>query len=128
MSGANRATKMITPTMPSPTSAPGFRRNRRSTSRLRTVEGAASASGAASAPAMTFASVIASASVIANARIDQRVADVDEQVDDHEHDDDEQDPALQHGVVARADGVVDPRPDPAPGEHGLGEDRPRQQQ
>src|SRR4051794_17798417 len=110
MSGANTATSTMRPTMPSPTSAPGLRRSRRSTSRLRTVVGATSAS------------------VIADARVDQRVADVDQQVDDHEHDDDEQDPALQDGVVAGADGVVDPRPDPAPGEHGLGEDRPRQQQ
>ncbi len=56
-------------------------------------------------------------------RVDDRVRDVDEQVDEHEHDRDEEDAALEHRVVAVEDRVLQPRPDARPGEDRLGEHR-----
>ena len=58
----------------------------------------------------------------------KRVRDVDDQVDEHEHERDEEDPALQHGVVSRLDRLDEPGADPGPGKHGLGQHRTREQQ
>ena len=56
------------------------------------------------------------------------VRDVDEQVHEHDDDRDEQDPALDHRVVAVLDRLLQPRPDPGIREHRLGQDRAREQQ
>ena len=45
-------------------------------------------------------------------RVDERVRDVDEQVDEHEDDRDEEDPALEHRVVAVEDRLDEPQPMP----------------
>src|SRR5690606_34070195 len=53
--------------------------------------------------------------------------EVDEQVDDREHDGHEQHAALDDGVIARRDRVVHPAADAGPAEHGLGEQGAGQQ-
>ena len=56
------------------------------------------------------------------------VGDVDEQVDEDEDERDEEDPALQHRVVASLDRLDEPGADPGPGEDGLGQHRAGEQQ
>jgi hypothetical protein len=61
-------------------------------------------------------------------RVDDRVGDVDQQVDEDEHHGHEQHAALQHGVVALLDGLRQPVAEPLDVEDGLGQDRARQQE
>ena len=61
-------------------------------------------------------------------RVDDAVGDVHRQVDQRVDDRDEQDEALQDGVVTLADRLEQVLPDPVEREDGLGEDRTREQQ
>src|SRR2546430_15500520 len=60
-------------------------------------------------------------SAVANPRIDIRVHQVCQQVDDDERDGEQEHDALHHGVVARADRVDQEAADAWPGEDRLGQ-------
>src|SRR5690606_7441879 len=93
MTPARTATRMVTTTMPAPTSASGLRANDRMARRCG--ERPCNAS-----PSRVGSSVPRPASVIADPRVEQAVREVDDQVDDHvDARDDEQHP-LDQVVVA----------------------------
>src|SRR5512133_255754 len=60
-----------------------------------------------------------------DSRVENTVREIDEQVDEHDDDGDEEHAALNDGIVARLDRVHEPGADPGEGEDGLGEHRPR---
>ncbi len=59
---------------------------------------------------------------VPDARVDDAVGHVDQQVDQHHDGAEQQHAALQHRIVAPADGLDQPFADAGPGEDGLGED------
>ena len=61
-------------------------------------------------------------------RVDEGVGDVDDQVDEDEDDRDEQNSALQDGVVPAPDRIDEPGAHPGKGEDRLGEHCSRQEQ
>ena len=122
-SGANSATRMKSATSTKPMMALGFRLSRRNASDQsppcpfhRDLDRFELGDGHRPLPPSP------------DARVDQRVRDVHQQV--HEHDDDrhEQDAALDHGVVAVGDRLLQPRADPRIREDRLREDRAGEQQ
>src|SRR5690606_28409572 len=66
--------------------------------------------------------VLADPSMVPDARVDEAVEKVDDQVDDHDHARDQQQPALHSRIVAAEDGIDHPLADSGPGEDRLGQD------
>src|SRR4029450_13608747 len=150
--GAKRAANTKTPTKTKPTIAPGFRISRCHAPRHSPL-GASSwisvasisatltreppddervdrsfQTAARAEPARPEGDLASDVSRVSNLRVDDRVGDVHDQVDEHEHEGEEQNPALEHRVVAVEDGVSQPGPHSRPREDGLGQDRPREQE
>src|SRR4029450_13403635 len=69
-------------------------------------------------PARPEGDLVSDVSRVSNLRVDDRVGDVHDQVDEHEHEGEEQNPALEHRVVAVEDGVSQPGPHSRPREDG----------
>src|ERR1041385_5651598 len=103
MTDAKIAITMNAPTKTKPTIAAGFRRNRAHASDHNPPVGASSWTSLDS-------SSTSDTSAQPDSRVDERVRDVHDQVDDDEDDGQEQDPALQHRVVAVEDRILEPAP------------------
>src|ERR671915_845344 len=102
MSGAKTAVSTNRATSTNPAIAPGFRIRRRHAS-LQSPLGASSSISRDSSCATDI-------SAHSNARVDEGVGQVDNQVHEDEDDGDEEDPALEHGIVAILDRLGEPRP------------------
>src|SRR5229473_5614196 len=68
---------------------------------------------------MTSAGVLMASALQPDAGIDQRVEDVDQQVDDHNHEAAQDHHALDDREIAEGDALVKEPPDTRPGEHHL---------
>src|SRR5580704_14282803 len=101
-----------------PMTAPRFSRNAASG------EGCAR-TAAASSPIDLVSAAMSAA--MAYPGIDDAIDEIDDQIDQHDDGGDQQNAALQRGIIAPADGIDDPMADPRPGEDRLGEHGPGHQ-
>src|SRR5437868_6930171 len=111
--GASTAAATKQSTKKAPTIAPGFRISRRQAS-LQSPLGASSWISRAS-------SSTTDTSAVPDPRVDDRVREVDDQVHDYEDEGEEQDPPLEHRIVAAEDRVSQPRAHSRVREDRLGE-------
>src|ERR687885_2750528 len=111
-------------TRTAPRMAAGLRTRRRNASRQSPPVGASSATSWAS----SSATLTPTASRVTNPRVDDRVRDVHDQVHDDEDEGEEEDPALEHRVIAVEDRVPEPRAHARVGEDGLRQDGAREQE
>src|SRR3954464_5091288 len=123
MSGAKIAMKMNAPTNRKPICAPVFRRTRRHASRHRPLGWSKTSSADSSS-----ATLIRASSRVPDPGVDHAVEQVDDEVHEHEDDREEEDAALEHGIVAVEDRLREPGTDSGPREDRLGEDRAGEQQ
>src|SRR5499426_881383 len=106
--------------MTAPAAPSGLVRTKRATTP------AAVSFGARVAEAVPWATsmLVAMASAVADTRVEPRVGQVDQQVDDDEPEGDEEDQRLHHWIVAVGDRVDHEPADAVQGEHGLGDHGP----
>src|SRR5687768_11062267 len=110
--GASTATRIMAASTIPPTIAVGWRRN-----------------ASLKRPGATAASVRAAVAMsVADARIEVHVGEVHREVHEHVGAREDQDHALDDGIVAPQDRVHREAPDARDGEHGLGDDRAADQE
>src|SRR5689334_4217472 len=127
-SGANAATNTKASTSRAPRIAAGFRRSRRNASLHRLPAASSPANEPGVPAASTCVAVVMAFSPHSHPGVQHAVRQVYDQVDHDVHDRDDEDGALQDGVVLVENRAVDLLPDAGEGEHGLGQDRTREQQ
>ena len=127
ITAAKTAMKTRKPRMIRPTTADRWRRTLRSVSRHRPVVRVGSRRSSADERVDDVGCQDAVAHRWPDPRVEEAVRDVDEQVDHDVDEGDEQGEALDDHVVAAGDRLEQRPPDAGQVEHGLGQDRARQQ-